>query len=212
MVGTFLPPPAPPPPVAPPALAPPVCVESLFFSEEAGSWVASGGGVGQGPRGRGRTVFSLSFLSFFFSSFCVPRPFWRTANPTALTLAPLSDLIGSDITLFKSALLWLASGEGQAARGQGHAQGIVGHALFCFFSSEGVGSLRGLPASGAPSPTPTALPCCRNPIHVDQPCLTLFVSRRLHFAASFERAAPLGCCRDSGKWRGGFGRALFFFL
>ena len=85
------------------------------------------------------------FLGSFFLSFCVPKPLWRTANPTALTLAPLSDLIGSDIILFKSALLWVASGEGQAARGQGHAQGTVGHALFCFFSSEGVGSLGGLP-------------------------------------------------------------------
>jgi hypothetical protein len=38
-------------------------------------------------------------------------------------------------------LLWVASGEGQGARGKGHAQGTVGHAVFCFFSSEGVGSL-----------------------------------------------------------------------
>jgi hypothetical protein len=61
-------------------------------------------------------------------------------------------------------------------------------------------SLRGLPASGAPSATPTALPCRRNPIHVDEPCLALVLSRRLHFAASSQRvcAALLGCCRESG--------------
>ncbi len=37
-------------------------------------------------------------------------------------------------------------------------------------------------------------------------CLALFISRRLHFAASSQWVctAPLGCCRKSGVWRGFF--------
>jgi len=80
-------------------------------------------------------------VMFLFSFLFLPTP--EQPSPSPL----IHSLIGSDIILINSALLWVASGEGGGARGKGHAQGTasVGHALFCFFSSEGVGSLRGLP-------------------------------------------------------------------
>ena len=82
----------------------------------------------------GRFFFLFGDVSFFVFS-CQPHSSPHPPLPRSL--------IGSDIILFNSALLWVASGEGGGARGKGHAQVTVGHAVFCFFSYEGVGSLGG---------------------------------------------------------------------
>ncbi len=100
--------------------------------------------MGQG-QGAGAALFFLSF-------FCVPRPFCR-ALPTPQQPSPLPrSLIGSGIILFKSTLLWLASGGGvgQGARGKGQGAG-AGHCacvvLFLFVLG------RRPPSSVARSPT-----------------------------------------------------------
>ena len=100
--------------------------------------------MGLGPRGRGRTGFFPFFLVVFFSVMFFFFLFVFSCQPHSSPHPPLPrSLIGSDIILFNSALLWVASGEGGGARGKGHAQVTVGHAVFCFFSYEGVGSLGG---------------------------------------------------------------------
>jgi hypothetical protein len=122
------------------------------------------------------------------------------ALPTPQQPSPLPrSLIGSDI-IFISRLCcgWLL-GEGRGARGKG--QGARGKGMRCFFFFASWGRVPTASYAMHLLPVlPRPLPCCRNPIRVNQPCLTLFVSKRLHFAASSQWvcAAPLGCCRESG--------------
>jgi hypothetical protein len=97
--------------------------------------------VGQGPRGRGRTgVFPFFLVVFFFFPgdgflfFSFP-PTPQQPSPSPL----LHSLIGSDINFFKFSFVVGVFGGG--ARGKGHAQGTVGHALFCFFRLRELGVL-----------------------------------------------------------------------
>jgi hypothetical protein len=135
------------------------------------------GRCGARPKGQGQDFFHVFFLVVFFPC--------AQASLT-LTLAPLSDWKRHLYCLSQLCCGWL--------RGRGKGQG-AGHCGACV-----VLFLGGLGASCFCCPFSHAPPCCRNPIHVNQPCLALFVSRRLHFAASSQRvcAAPLGCCRESG--------------
>ncbi len=101
------------------------------------------GRCGAGPRGRGRTGFfhpPIFLVVFFFFGdvflFCVPGLSAERCQPHSTPPLPRS-LIGSGIILFKSTLLWVASGGGMGQGARGKEQGArgkgQGEGLFCFF-------------------------------------------------------------------------------
>ena len=132
----------------------------------------------------------------------MPKPFCRALpTPQQRSPSPLPrSLIGGEIFIVEVSFVvggfgGGARGKGRGARGEGQGAG-AGHCacvVLFFFRLGKAASFICCPFSHAP-------PCCRNPIHVNQPCLALLISRRLHFAASSQWvcAAPLGCCRESG--------------
>jgi hypothetical protein len=97
-----------------------------------------------------------------------------TANPTSPSPLPRS-LIGSDIILLKSALLWVAPGGGAGQGARGRRRVLWGMRCFVSWGSCLGCLLHSLPVHRS---------CCCNPIHIYRPCLALVLSKSFHFAAS----------------------------
>jgi hypothetical protein len=157
-------------------------------------WVGGGGGgVDSGVWGLGGSFLKLHHTG---------RPFASNDPPASVAVASLLSYLslwfgGDQLPGRPVVFSWVGARLGQA-RGWWQAQGTVGGEL---------GVLAPLATSCICCPH-VHPPCCRYPIHINQPCLALVLSRSLHFAASSQWVctAPLGCHRESGEGRGFFGR------